>query len=159
MEARVIAASVFIKGPTMPAPYEEMGYQLKLYVGAAGAPAATQIEGATDVDYNLAPTKAPTTDRGTGGNVPTEYENVVGNKPTVTWKQHNNSNDTTLATLIAAAIAGLPVAVKIVTLAGATLVDGDFTLQKDLTGPLAGEQLYTFTGTATKQAGRRCTLG
>ena len=143
----------------MAAPYEEMGYQLKLYVGAAGAPAGTQIEGATDVDYNLAPSKSSTADRGTGGNPPIGYENVVLRSPTVTWKQHNNQNDTTLATLIAAAIAGLPVAVKIVTAAGATLIDGDFTLQKDLTGPLGGTQEYTFTGTATKQAGRVCTIG
>lgn len=143
----------------MPAPYEEMGYQLALYVGAAGAPAATQITGATDVDYNLNPQKSPTTDRGTGGNVPITYENVVQLQPTVTWKQHVNQNDTTLTTLIAASKAGLPIAVKIVTLAGATLIDGDFTFQKDLTGPLAGTSLYTFTATATKQAGRTCTVG
>ena len=143
----------------MAAPYEEAGYQLKLYVGAAGAPAATQITQATDVDYNLAPTKASTADRGTGGTVPIGYENVTQLAPTITWKQHNDSNDTTLTTLLAAAIAGLPVALKIVTLAGATLIDGDFTLQKDLTAPLSGMQEYSFTGTATKQAGRTVTLG
>jgi len=143
----------------MAAPYEEMGYQLALYVGAAGATAATQITGAEDVDYDLAPQKGQTTNRGTGGNVPIVTENVVSLQPTVTWTQHNNQNDTTLTTLLAAAKVGLPVALKLVTLAGATLIDGDFTLSKKYNAPLAGTGTYDFVGTATKQAGRTVTLG
>lgn len=143
----------------MAAPYEELGYQLALYVGPAGAPASAQITGAEDVDYDLAPQKSPTTDRGTGGNVPITTENVVQLGPTITWKQHNNQNDTTLATLIAAAIAGLPVAIKLVTLSGATLFNGDCTLQKKYNAPLAGTGIYDFTATPTKQAGRAPILG
>lgn len=143
----------------MPAPYEEMGYHLKLYVGNAGATAATQITGAEDVDYDLAPQKGSTTDRGTGGNVPITTENVSQLGVTITWKQHVNQNDTTLTTLIAAAISGLPVAVKLATLGGSTIFDGDCTLQKKYNAPLADVASYDFTATPTKQAGRTPTLG
>lgn len=143
----------------MAAPYEEMGYQLALYVGAAGATAATQITGAEDVDYDLAPQKGATTDRGTGGNVPITTENTVQLGVTITWTQHNNQNDTTLTTLIAAAIAGLPVALKLVTLSGATLFNGDCSLSKKYNAPLAGTGTYDFTATPTKQAGRAPILG
>lgn len=143
----------------MAAPYEEMGYQLALYVGAAGATAAAQITGAEDVDYDIQPQKGSTTNRGTGGNVPITTENVAALNVTITWKQHNNQNDTTLTTLLAAAKAGLPVAVKLVTLAGATLFDGDCTLSKKYNAPLGGTASYDFTATPTKQAGRSPILG
>lgn len=143
----------------MGSPYEEMGYQLALYIGAAGATAATQITGAEDVDYEITPQKGATTDRGTGGNVPITTENVAQLGVQITWKQHVNQNDTTLTTLIAAAKTGLPVAIKLVTLAGATIFDGDCTLQKKYNAPLADTASYDFTATPTKQAGRIPTLG
>lgn len=143
----------------MPGPYEEMGFNLALYIGNAGATAATQITGATDVDFDLAPTKAPTTNRGTGGNVPIETENTVALKPTITWKQHENQDDSTLNTLKTARIAGLPIAIKLATLGGKTLIDGDFTIAGKYSAPLSGEGIWEFTATATKQSGRGVTLG
>lgn len=145
----------------MPAPFEAPGYGLALYVGNPGVVATTQVTGAEDIDYDLAPQKSPTTDRGTGGNVPLTTENVVQLGVTITWKQHDNPNDTTLTTLLAAAIAGLPVSVKLVTRGGegATLFNGDCTVQKKYNAPLAGMAVYDFTATPTKQAGRSPILG
>lgn len=144
----------------MAGPYEEMGYQLRLYLGTAGTTAATQITQATDIDYDVATTKGNTTSRGTGGLPPIMTENVTQRQVTVTWKQLNDpTNDTTLATLIAAAIAGNPMALKLTTGSGATLLDCDVVLTKKYNAPLTGEGTYDFTATPTKQMGRTPTIG
>ena len=138
---------------------DEMGYQTKLYRGAAGSTAATQVTNATDVDYDLAPEKGSTTVRGTGGNVPIKTENVTQLGVTVTWSMLNDPADTDLAAFIAAAITGAAVALKLETDSGATLIDSDFTLAKKYNAPLSGEATYDFTATPTKSASRAPTLG
>ena len=138
---------------------EEMGYQQLLYIGTAGSAAATQVTNATDVDYDLAPEKGATTNRGTGGNVPITTENVTQLGVTLTWKMNNDPADSQLTTLIAAAIAGAAIAMKITTTSAVTLVDADFTISKKLNAPLSGESTYDFTATPTKSAGRAPTLG
>ncbi len=72
---------------------------------------------------------------------------------------NNDPADTQLTTLIAAAISGAAIALKIATTSGATLFDGDCTIAKKLNAPLAGEATYDFTATPTKSAGRAPTLG
>lgn len=138
---------------------DEMGYQSKLYIGTAGSAATSQVTQATDVDYDLAPQKGATTVRGTSGVVPITTENVTQIGVAVTWKMVNDPTDAQLATMIAAAISGAAVAVKLVTGSGATLFDGDCTLAKKYNAPLQGEATYDFTATPTKSAGRSPTLG
>jgi len=138
---------------------DEMGYQSKLYIGTAGSAASTQVTQATDIDYKTTPQKGPTTVRGTSGVVPITTENVTQLGVSVTWKMVNDPTDAQLATMIAAAIAGAAIAVKLVTGSGATLFDGDCTLEKGYNAPLAGESTYDFTATPTKSAGRSPTLG
>lgn len=143
----------------MAAPYEEMGYQLKLFVGTAGQEAATQVEKAVDVDYDLGTATGETTDRGTGGLPPIQYENVTKRIPTVTWNMNNDPDDAVTLILIAAAAAGTPVSIKVTTGSGVELIKGDVNLKKKYNAPLAGPGTYDFTATMTKQAGRTATLG
>ncbi len=138
---------------------EEMGYELKLYIGTAGATAATQVENATDVDYDLALEKGSTTARGTGGVVPIKTENAVSRNVTITWKMLNDPDDTDLTTIIAAAIVGGPLAITLTTGSGAVLFDGDCTVAKKYNAPLTGEGTYDFSATPTKASGRSPTLG
>ena len=143
----------------MAAPFEEMGHELKIYVGTAGSAATEQVETATDIDYSMDPQKAPTTDRGTGAPIPITTENVVQRGVTITWTMNNDHNDTKLATLIAATVAGEAFALKLVTASNATIFDGDVTASKKYNAPLAGPGTYDFSATPTKKAGRKPTLG
>lgn len=143
----------------MPAPYEEMGFQTRLYVGTAGQDAATQVENALDVDYKIATQKGPTTARGTGGLPPITTENVTQRGVTITWGMNNDPDDAPLLTIIAAAKLGEPISIKLTTGSGVTLFHGDCILEKDYDAPLAGSATYNFTAVPTKQSGRTPTLG
>lgn len=143
----------------MPAPYEEMGYQTRLYVGTAGTTASTQVENALDVDYKIATQKGPTTDRGTGGDPPITTENVTQRGVTITWGMNNDPDNAQLLLFQAAAIVGAPISIKVVTGSVAVLFDGDVILEKDYDAPLAGSATYSFTAVPTKQSGRKPTLG
>jgi len=138
---------------------EEMGYQTTLWIGTAGAQADTQVTAATDVDYDLAPEKGPTTVRGTSGFVPIKTENVLLRAVTLTWKMANDPANAQLTTMLAAAKAGGALAVMVKTGSGAILYDGDCTLAKKYNAPMGGEANYDFTATPTKSAGRAPTLG
>lgn len=141
------------------APFEEMGFQTRLYVGTAGTVATTQVENALDVDYKIATQKGATTDRGTGGAPPITTENVTQRGVTITWGMNNDPDNAQLLLFQAAAIAGNPISIKLVTGSGATLFDGDVILEKDYDAPLAGPATYNFTAVPTKQLGRTPTLG
>lgn len=143
----------------MAAPYEEMGYQTRLYVGTAGQDASTQVENALDVDYKVATQKGPTTDRGTGGLPPITTENVTQRGITITWGMNNDPDNAQLLLFQAAAIAGAPISIKLTTGSGAVLFHGDVILEKDYDAPLAGSATYNFTAVPTKQSGRAPTLG
>ncbi len=144
----------------MAAPYEEMGFQTKLYVGTAGQDATTQVENALDVDYKIATQKGPTTNRGTGGLPPITTENVTQRGVTITWGMNNDDDEANLLLFVGAAKTGTPISVKLVTGGtGVTLFHGDVILEKDYDAPLAGSATYNFTAVPTKQAGRTPILG
>lgn len=138
---------------------EEMGYQLRIYVGTAGQDASSQVTIAVDVDYDFGTEKGETSDRGTGGLPPIKYENVTKRVISITFNINNDPDDAQALTLIAATVSGLPVSLKLTTGSGVTLFHGDVNLTKKLGAPLAGSQTYDFTATPTKQAGRVATLG
>lgn len=143
----------------MAAPYEEMGFQTRLYVGTAGQNAETQVENALDVDYKIATKKGATTDRGTGGLPPITTENVTQRGVTITWGMNNDPDNAQLLLFQAAAIAGAPIAIKVTTGSGAVLFHGDVILDKDYDAPLDGPATYSFTAVPTKQSGRAPTIG
>jgi hypothetical protein len=138
---------------------DEMGYQPKLKVGAAGGTASTTVEQAKDIAYSLQLQRGPTTVRGTGGNVPITTSNATQRTVVITWTMQNDPSDSVLATIIAACITGWPLALKLETGSGATLFDGDCTISKDMDDPLEGSSEYSFSAEPTKQSGRLPTLG
>src|SRR5690348_1949979 len=88
------------------------GYQGQLFYGTAGTTASTQITNCEDLDYDIDPEKAETTERGAGTNVPIKTERVVCLGVTITWKMYMKPADTTLAALVAAASTGAAVAIR-----------------------------------------------
>lgn len=143
----------------MAAPFEEMGYQLKGYVGTAGQQATTQLTNATDLDYDIATQKGATTSRGTGGLPPITTENVTQRGITITFTLNDDPDDSQTTTLLAAAAAGSPISFLLKTGNDTTLFDGDVNVDKKLNAPLSGPATYDFTLTPTKQSGRAPTLG
>lgn len=134
------------------------GFEAQLFYGTAGSTAATQITNATDINYNLEPTKASTTVRGAGSNLPIETERVVSIKPTVTWTMLNKPSDTTLAALRAACSTGAAVALRYKSYSSGTGFDGDVTLSIENGAPLNGIATFNLTATATDDEGRDPTL-
>lgn len=133
---------------------DEMGWQLKLYVGPSGSTASTQVTQASDVDYDMQGQRGSTTVRGSGAYPPVETSNVTTRKPVITWKMIMDPTDSVLATILAASVIGGPIAIKVTTGSGAILFDGDCTVFKKYNAPLTGEGSYDFTAEATKQSGR-----
>lgn len=121
------------------------GFEKLLYYGVAGSTAATQVINATDVDHKVGTEKADVTVRGSSG-VPQKGQRVTQLAPEVSWKMMVDTTDSTLLALLSAADQGTPVALKVMNASGQqTLLDGDFILEHDYSGPLAGAQEVSFT--------------
>lgn len=130
------------------------GYEGILYYGTAGGTAATQVTNCEDLDYDVDPEKAETTERGAGSSVPIKTERVVCLGVTLTWKMYNKPADTTLAALVAAARTGAAVALKTKSYSSGTGFDGDCTLAVKQGMPLKGMTMLEFTATPTDDEGR-----
>src|ERR1700722_9433220 len=87
-------------------PNVKMGFEGQIFYGTAGATGATQITNATDVSYDLDPSKGDTTVRGTGTVVPIETDSVVSMKGSIEWTMINDITDTVLQALLTAAAGG-----------------------------------------------------
>lgn len=129
-----------------------MGFEGKIYYGAAGSAANTEITNSRDITYNIDPTKADTTIRGDGSAVPITTERVTQLGVTIEWTMLNKTTDATLNALRTAAYAGSPVAIKTVDYASGKGYDGDCTLAIQHGKPLGGEQTYVFTATPESEA-------
>jgi hypothetical protein len=129
-----------------------MGYEAILYYGTAGSTAATQLTNCTDLDYSLDTEKGSTTVRGDSSAPPITYERVTGRTPGLTWKMINNSSDTALTALLAAGIAGTPVALKYCDRSGNTRFDGDCNITFKNGAPLKGEQTFDFTASPNRES-------
>lgn len=130
------------------------GFEGQLFYGTAGSTASTQITNCEDLDYDIDPEKAETTERGAGTNVPIKTERVVALGVTITWKMYNKPADTTLAALRAAASTGAAVALRTKSYSSGTGYDGDVTLSCKNSKPLKGMAMFEFTATPTDDEGR-----
>lgn len=129
----------------------KMGYENKLYVGTAGSTATNLVENATDLDYDMQPGTGSTTVRGDSSAPPVETMAVTSRKGVVTWKMINDSTDTVLTTLLAAASAGDGiVAIRYLDVAANKGYDGDSLIQAKESAPLAGETTWDFTATPAR---------
>src|SRR4026207_46286 len=89
------------------------GYVAVLFYGTVGSQAATQLTGATDIDYEVTPEFGDMTSRGSGSTLPIQVQQPTQLSAKLTWKMINNSADTALAALIAAARNTTPTAVAL----------------------------------------------
>lgn len=129
-----------------------MGYEAQLFIGTAGTTGATQVTEAQDVDYNLDPERGNTTSRGDGLSVPIVTSRVTALKPTVTFKVLKKLASSTLATIIAAAKTGAPLAVRTKSASTGYGFDGDMNFSMKEGSPLNGEGTWEFTCEADESA-------
>lgn len=123
------------------------GYQGQLFIGAAGATGATQLLNVVDVSESHNIETGETTVRGDGTAVPIKYEEVVCRERQITFQMLVKDGDTALATLIAAADAGTPLALRTKNKAAGVGFDGDVNLSYSNGRPLKGIQTMDFTCT------------
>lgn len=127
------------------------GYKYLIYIGTVGSTAATQLTNVEDVDYDTAPEYGETTVRGDGSAIPIVTEVATAIKPTITWKMTNKQSDTNLATLIAAARTGAPIAVRVKAPSTGLGYDGDCNISVKSSAPLKGVTMHEFTATANDE--------
>lgn len=125
----------------------KMGFEGQLFYGTAGSTAATQITNCRDIAYNVDTETGETTTRGDGSAPPIKTERVTGRMVDITWQMLNKTTDTSLTALIAAAVAGNPVAIRTKSYSSGLGFDGDVILKFKLNKPLKGEQTYDWTAT------------
>lgn len=127
----------------MPATY--MGYEAKLYYGAAGATASTAITNSRDIKYDTNNVMGDNTIRGSGSAPPIRTGKPVAREVAMSWTMINKASDTTLTALLAAARTGVSVALRYIPNTGATGFDGDCFIDVSNGAPLGGEQTFDFT--------------
>jgi hypothetical protein len=132
----------------------KMGFHGKIYYGAAGSTASTEITNSRDINYNIETEKAETTVRGTGTNPPQKTEDVVAVGTSIEWTMLEKADDTTLEALKVAVATGAPMAIRTKSHASGKGFDGDATLSMRHGKPLKGEQTLQFTASPTDSAGR-----
>jgi hypothetical protein len=125
----------------------KMGFEGQLFYGTAGSTAATQVTNCRDISYNVDIETGETTTRGDGSAPPIKTERVTGRMVDLSWQMLNKTTDTTLTALIAAAVAGTPVAIRTKSYSSGLGFDGDVILKFKLNKPLKGEQTYDWTAT------------
>jgi hypothetical protein len=135
----------------------KMGYERVLYYGAAGSQAATQLTRARDVQYENGTSTGEVTAGGDGSAPPIEYHRVATRTAKVTFNMINDTGDTALTALIAAARGGTAVAIYVKDYSGGKGFDGDMILTVTHGAPYKGEQTFDFEGTPTYET-REATL-
>jgi hypothetical protein len=121
-----------------------MGYEAKLYYGAAGSTASTLITNSRDLKYDTNPVSGDTTVRGSGSTPPIRTGRTVALEVALTWTMVLNTADATLTALIAAARTGAPVALRVIPATGGTGLDADCIISVSAGAPLGGEQTVDF---------------
>jgi len=126
---------------------KKMGFEGKIFYGAAGSTASAEITNSRDISYNMDAEKADTTTRGDGSGPSIVTERVVALPVSIEWTMLNKVGDTSLEALRVAAYAGLPVAIRTQDHASGKGYDGDVVLSVSHGVPYRGEQTYQFTAT------------
>lgn len=126
---------------------KKMGFEGLVYIGAAGSTAATLLSNRVDTTIDTDPQMAPTTVAGAGTSPPIEAEAVVSLKFSATVTMKNDTTDSALTTLRAAAAAGTPLALRMKDHASGKGYDGDVNVKESHGRPLGGEQTFDYTFT------------
>lgn len=124
---------------------KKMGFEGKIYYGAAGSTAATEITNVRDITEGFSTEKGETTVKGDGSAPPIVTNRVGSRGYEITFQCLYKSDDSTLLALIAAAVAGTPVALRTKAYSSGLGVDADFILDYSQGKPYKGEQTLDFT--------------
>lgn len=137
-------------------PKKQPGYAQKLYIGAAGSPAGTQVLNATNIEYDNPIDYADTTTRGDGDTIPHKDREPVAIDAKLTWSMIAKDGDTELTTLLAAALNDIPtpLAIKYTNSASGKSFDGDCYIKVKDGAPLNGADTFDFEALPTTAAER-----
>jgi hypothetical protein len=113
-----------------------IGFEGKLYWGAAGSTANTELTIARDVSYKFDPTKGDVSDRASI----IDYDRVCGVKFSLDFEVNNDDSNAFVAAARAAAAAGTTIAFRTRDKAAGWGCDGDFTISLDESQPLRDRQ-------------------
>ena len=128
------------------------GFEGKLYIGTAGTTASTQLTERTDITLNLTSETADSTAAGDGTAVPLKTEEVVAIAAEISWSMLYKTEDTNIATMVNAQVAGTAIAVKIMRHGSdADYFDGDCFLDFGSGMPLSDNQKFEITAKPTRR--------
>lgn len=119
---------------------KKMGYQGLLYYGTKGGTASTLLSNRVDASYDIDVETGSTTSAGDGTTVPINTGEATALTGKVTFNMINDTTDTALTALIAAAATGNPVALRFIRYSGVTGLDADCVIKVTQGAPLKGEQ-------------------
>lgn len=131
-----------------------MGFEGLIYEGAPGAEGTNLIQNSRDITYGFDHGKGNTTVRGAGTSPPMKTERVTERVASIEFEMTVKEGDTILTSLLTAAYAGTPRAIRTKHKTSGKGFDGDCTLTVSHGKPLAGEQTLRFTATPTRESGR-----
>lgn len=129
---------------------KRMGFEGKLYWGAAGSTASTELTIARDVSYKFENTEADISDRASI----IDLMDVAGVKFSLEFEVNNQDTDTFISTVRAAAIAGTAIAFRTRDKDSGWGVDGDFIVGVDESQALRDAQRIRITCSPTDKNDR-----
>lgn len=135
---------------------KRQGWEKKLYQGAPGSTAATQITRATDIKADFPVEYGETTDRGDGTVIPHADRGPVKLDAKITFSMNEYDSDASLLALIAAAANTTPTmrAIKYYDPVVTTVFDGDCYIKFADDGSMGAAGKYDFECIPTTDGGR-----
>lgn len=124
---------------------KRMGFEGILYYGVAGSTAATQLTNTRDITETFDIEEGDTTIRGDGTAAPIKTSRVTARGYEIAFQMLAKSDDASFLALMAAAVAGTPVALRSKLYSSGLGYDGDVILSWSHGKPLKGEQTVDFT--------------
>lgn len=122
-----------------------MGFEGEAFIGTAGSTGATRLSNSRDIAFSVETETGDTTVRGDGSASPIGTEEVTKRMTSISIQMINDTTDTALATMLAAAFNGTRIALRLKDRAAGKGLDADVTLTASNPYPLAGEQVIDFT--------------
>lgn len=140
---------------------KRLGWEKKLYQGAPGGTAATQILHATDIDIDALVEYAKHTSRGDGTKIPRASRGPVEQDAKITFKMNEMDSDASLIALVAAATNTTPTmrAIKYENPVTGTVFDGDCYIKYKDNGAMGAAGIHEFEAIPTDDGGRAWILG
>jgi hypothetical protein len=132
----------------------KMGWEGRIYYGAAGSTAATQLTNVRDIKLDLDIKEGDTTVRGDSSVAPIETSAVASRVCGVEFDMIRDTTDASLAAMMQAAADGTGIALRLKDHATGLGPDADFNVKLSDEQPLAGEQKISFTATPSRSCGR-----